>query len=163
MQDIEIRPYSDDTDKEQVIKLHAITVASDKIGWTQHPQCHLDLHDIPGNYKAWLVAIQGSLIIGMGGLEHKSNIRVELRRMQIHPDYQGQGIGTKLLNKLIEVAINMDYEIMTLDTPESNPVSQHMYQKAGFIETHRADDTIIIDDFNQTTHDVYMKKELRKN
>jgi ribosomal protein S18 acetylase RimI-like enzyme len=163
MQNIEIRPYNDDTDKEQAINLHAITVANDKIGWTQHPRCHLDLHDIPNNYKAWLVAVQNNIIIGMGGLEHKSKKHVELRRMQIHPDYQGQGIDTKLLNKLVELAINMEYELLTLDTPASNPISQHMYKKAGFMETHRADDTITIGDFSQTTHDVYMKKELHQN
>ena len=52
--------------------------------------------------------------------------------MFVHTEYQGQGIGSKLVSLLIEWAIELGYKRMILETGELLAESCAVYRKMGF-------------------------------
>ncbi len=61
----------------------------------------------------WLVAVdeaQGDRVVGCGSLVPLTEKLVEIRSLAIHEEYQGQGIGAQLVNQLIALAREREYE-----------------------------------------------------
>jgi ribosomal-protein-alanine N-acetyltransferase len=56
---------------------------------------------------------------------------VHLVNIAVRPDFQESGIGTLLLNHLIDVACRTDKTIITLEVRESNTIAQAFYR--GFL------------------------------
>jgi ribosomal protein S18 acetylase RimI-like enzyme len=52
---------------------------------------------------------------------------------------RGQGVGTKLLNGVIEFAREHGYQTVRLDVVDTNPRARQLYERVGFVatETHR--------------------------
>lgn len=55
-----------------------------------------------------------------------------LNRVAVHPNYQGCGIGTRLLAEVIEFFRAEKVEVITLNTQKDNTVSQRLYRHFGF-------------------------------
>jgi L-amino acid N-acyltransferase len=55
----------------------------------------------------------------------------------VHGNFQGQGIGSKLLSALIERALNDGYHTMIAGIDSSNQKSLELHKKLGFEETGR--------------------------
>jgi len=55
-----------------------------------------------------------------------------LSRVAVHPDYQGRGIGTRLLAEAIEFFRTGKVKVVTLNTQKDNAVSQRLYRHFGF-------------------------------
>jgi len=58
---------------------------------------------------------------------------VYISEVTVHSSYSGRGIGTALLNKIIEQAAEMDVSALVIDRHEENLASAGMMKKAGFI------------------------------
>lgn len=58
----------------------------------------------------------------------------ELKRMYVQPAHQHKGIGKKLLEKAIELAIQCKYEFIRLDTLNHMTPAINLYKKYGFYE-----------------------------
>jgi amino-acid N-acetyltransferase len=62
----------------------------------------------------WLVAVDhtpdGERVAGCGSLVALTDALVEIRSLAIHEDYQGQGIGGKLVLALVEMAREREYK-----------------------------------------------------
>jgi ribosomal-protein-alanine N-acetyltransferase len=58
--------------------------------------------------------------------------RGHLNRVAVHPDYQGRGIGTRLLAEAIEFFRTEKVKAVTLNTQKDNVVSQRLYRRFGF-------------------------------
>lgn len=58
----------------------------------------------------------------------------ELKRMYLRKQLQGRGIGSVMLQKAIDVATELGYEKMRLDTLPTMQSAISLYQKAGFYE-----------------------------
>lgn len=56
-------------------------------------------------------------------------------QIAIHPDYQHQSLGTRLLNEVIKDAKAKKTRTLTLEVRESNSKAIKFYQKHGFIIT----------------------------
>ena len=56
----------------------------------------------------------------------------ELKRVFVRDEFQGKGIGTRLVLELIEWAKELGYGKMILETGELLQESCHVYRKAGF-------------------------------
>lgn len=55
-----------------------------------------------------------------------------LSRVTVHPDYQGHGIGARLLAEAIEFFRTEKVKVITLNTQKDNVVSQRLYRHFGF-------------------------------
>lgn len=58
--------------------------------------------------------------------------RGHLNRIAVHPDYQGHGIGARLLAEAIEFFRTEKVKVITLNTQKDNAVSQRLYRHFGF-------------------------------
>ncbi|MFK7926028.1 MAG: GNAT family N-acetyltransferase [Bacteroidia bacterium] len=61
----------------------------------------------------------------------------EMKRMFVLPDYQGQGIGFRLVERLLLEAQNAGYQIMRLDTHPTMHRAAKLYQSMGFYPISR--------------------------
>lgn len=52
----------------------------------------------------------------------------------VRPDWRGHGIGTKLLERLFEVASEHDKPVVRLDVVDTNPAAHRLYERMGFVQ-----------------------------
>ena len=57
--------------------------------------------------------------------------------MAVHPDHQGQGIGTALIKTALNYLICQGMEYVRIETLEQNAVGQKLYPRLGFEEIAR--------------------------
>lgn len=65
---------------------------------------------------------------------------VELKRMFVLPEFQGNGYGRLLLEHAVKCAREQEYQKICLDTRKQFSVAQHLYRSEGFQETERYND-----------------------
>jgi putative acetyltransferase len=91
--------------------------------------------------------------IGCSAIRRIDDMSCELKRMWVQQNYQGKGIGEELLKKCIELAKQLNYKTIRLDTLSRLQPAIQLYKKYGFEETSSY--------YNNPNPDVvYMKKEL---
>lgn len=107
-----------------------------------------DLRDIQNVYLhnngEFLVGECEGCLIAMGAFRKSENGLAEIKRMRVHPDFQGRGYGRLILEKLEAAAKALGYTGFHLETSELQIAAQKLYRKNGFIETGRT----VIDGFN---------------
>ena len=87
--------------------------------------------ELSDDHAFYLVALLGDDVIGYCGYweivgeGHITNVAV-------HPDYQGQGLGSQLLRRLIEYAVQAGIDSFTLEVREDNVPAIKLYEKYGF-------------------------------
>ena len=79
-----------------------------------------------------IVVYKDNRAIGGCAIRRYNDENVELKRVFIHTEYQGQGIGSKLVSLLIEWAMELGYKRMILETGEILVESCAVYSKLGF-------------------------------
>ncbi len=133
-----IRRYQAEDNKE-VKDLHYAGLA--QLGAEKDPYHDNDLDDIEGIYinnrGDFIIGTVKKEIIAIGALQKVSADLGEIKRIRIRRDYQGQGHGLKILTKLIGQARELGYAELCLDTLVSNIPAQRLFEKSGFVETHR--------------------------
>ena len=72
--------------------------------------------------------------IGCVGIRKIDNNIAELKRMFVKPAYQKRGIGKTLLEKAIELAMALNYEMIRLDTLNYMSAAIKLYKQYGFYE-----------------------------
>ncbi|AIS51734.1 putative ribosomal-protein-alanine acetyltransferase RimI [Thermoanaerobacter kivui] len=119
-----IRPM----EKEDVDEVLEIERLSFSIPWSKEAF----ISEVTKNSCArYIVAEVDNKIVGYGGFwvvvdeGHITNIAV-------HPQYRSKGIGSKIMEGLIDIAKKNGISAMTLEVRESNIVAQHLYAKFGF-------------------------------
>ena len=70
--------------------------------------------------------------VGGGAIRRYDDENIELKRVFVHNEYQGQGIGSTLVSLLIEWAAELGYRRMILETGELLAESCAVYRKLGF-------------------------------
>jgi GNAT superfamily N-acetyltransferase len=73
-------------------------------------------------------------IAGMGGLKRINTQIAEIKRMYVKPDFRGNDLGNKIINKLIETAKEFGYSKLRLDTGPISTIAHKVYKSAGFYE-----------------------------
>lgn len=81
-----------------------------------------------------LVAIEGDAVLGMVAYHRYSEIRCEMKRLYVKPDFRGSHLGDILVKKIIERAKLSGYKEMVLDTLIPMKAAIHLYRKYGFEE-----------------------------
>lgn len=95
-----------------------------------------DFRKIPDRYLAvggeFLVGVVDDAPVAMGGFRPKSDESVEIRRMRVHPDFQGRGYGTRMLRELESRAINQGYRTFRLYTNSKLLAARELYPQEGY-------------------------------
>lgn len=79
-----------------------------------------------------IVVFEDNKAIGGGAIRRYDDENVELKRVFVHTEYQGRGIGSRLVSSLIEWAMELGYRRMILETGELLAESCAVYRKLGF-------------------------------
>lgn len=91
--------------------------------------------ELPNNEdQIFLIAKTKERVVGFIGIHRMGGLRKHIGEVGItvHPDYQGMGIGTKLLKTAIELAKKKDFERLEADTLVNNKPMIRIAEKAGF-------------------------------
>lgn len=106
---------------------------------------HADIADVEQHYMKngcfWCLfekeVLIGTVAVRIIDVENKV---VELKRMYVLPEYQGQGYGKMLLRHAIDYAKEQQYYKICLDTRNQFSAAQHLYRSNGFREMERYND-----------------------
>jgi GNAT superfamily N-acetyltransferase len=94
---------------------------------------------LPGKYGPprgrLLLATVGGRPAGCVALREVSADACEMKRMFVHPELQGKGIGRALGEEVIRAAREIGYRSMLLDTSARQAEAQTLYRRLGFRET----------------------------
>ncbi|HEY8525961.1 MAG TPA: ribosomal protein S18-alanine N-acetyltransferase [Acidimicrobiales bacterium] len=82
--------------------------------------------------RVYLVARVGGTIVGYAGLFHGVD-ESHITTIVVDPDWQRQGIATRLLLALARAAIHRGSQSLTLEVRVSNSGAQALYQRFGFV------------------------------
>lgn len=82
------------------------------------------------------------------------NKRVYLEAFRVEKQYQGQGLGQKLINDCIDYLSKIGYTEFTIGVEEDNDLAKHIYFKLGFTE---AIDKGYGNEFDPSEYILYLK------
>ena len=103
-----------------------------------------DIDDIDASYGSdnFFIAICDGRLVGTGGLSAESSSVVRIVRMWIQKDLRRSGIGTRIMQHLLNQARLKKYSRVVLETTSTWSDTISFYQKHGFeIEEYRDGDT----------------------
>jgi GNAT superfamily N-acetyltransferase len=117
-----------------------------------------ELRTLPGVYtppkgRLLIASIQGKPA-GTAALRPLSTYACEAKRLYVCPQYRGNGVGSALLNRLLEEARGAGYQDMYADTLESMAPALQMYKQFGFSEVPPYSP-------NATPHAIFLRLSLR--
>ena len=144
---IEIRPIKPDEwkDAKQIVYRVGHVIFDDPrpleeaIADLESKQRLKDLEDIQKNYfengGAFLVIADDNRVVGIGAIRRMEDKVCELRRIWLLLEYQGQGLGYRLVTELLRIAREMGYERIRLETaPVHQKRASVLYKRLGFYE-----------------------------
>lgn len=79
-----------------------------------------------------IVVYEDNRAVGGGAIRRYDGETVELKRVFVRSEYQGKGIGSRLVSLLMEWAAELGYSRMILETGELLAESCAVYKKLGF-------------------------------
>ncbi|HZZ71043.1 MAG TPA: GNAT family N-acetyltransferase [Pirellulales bacterium] len=88
-------------------------------------------------YGDFLVGLLHGRMVVMGALRKTGSGRCEIRRVRVHPDFQRQGLGRKIINRLEGHARQLGYHTVHLQTQEIQHAAREFYRRLGYRETRR--------------------------
>lgn len=89
-------------------------------------------HELTQNKNArYIVARDGERIVAYAGLWLMVD-EAHITTFAVHPDARRRRIGERLLQRLFEIAYEIDAEWLTLEVRASNLAAQKLYEKYGF-------------------------------
>lgn len=96
-----------------------------------------DLSDLDNYYfnnNGWFGVIRdkGKAVIGSYGLIKIDDHTCELRKMYLYPEYQGKGLGKKMMDHAVHKAAQLGYRKITLETNRVLNKAIGLYTKYGF-------------------------------
>ncbi|MCL4870268.1 MAG: GNAT family N-acetyltransferase [Anaerolineae bacterium] len=84
----------------------------------------------------YLLAEQSGELAGQGQLHRWPDGRGEIANVQVAAAWQNQGLGTVILNRLIQQASQWHCPTIEIAVADSNPRAQALYQRLGFHTAH---------------------------
>ena len=100
-----------------------------------------------------LIAYDGAKAVGCVALRKWDSDTSELKRMFVQQEYQGHKIGQRLLQQILDIAQELNYKRVRLDTLSSMKPALTLYRLYGFYE-------ISAYRFNPIEETIYMEKIL---
>ena len=95
-----------------------------------------DLHRIEAEYLApggeFYVGLIGARIMAVGALKRLSSRRGEIKRMRVHPELQGRGLGVRMLRALEECATTRGIASLVLETTAGQTAARSLCTGRGY-------------------------------
>lgn len=139
------------SDAEQVWTVHELALRASPLEFVEDAPADEDIAAISDHYLdpggEFLVGNADGMIVAIGGFLITEDSKAEIRRMRVHPDYQRQGYGARILEKLEERARKREVTQIVLETNEHLKAAQNLYEKHAYEETHRREHPVAGDDF----------------
>jgi putative acetyltransferase len=116
------------------------TIAHYETAWPLPDVLNFQQHYVE-NGGGFLVLVDGERIIGTGALHFLQDGVGEIKRLWLLPEYQGQGLGYRIMLALIAAAREKGYHTLRLETaPAYQSRAFAFYQQMGFREIPRYGD-----------------------
>lgn len=107
---------------------------------------HHELHDVDelqtyyfDSQGLFLVAMDEGRVVGTGAVERVDGETAELKRFWLLEEYQGKGIGYRMLQELLTFARATGYTRMRLVADRKSERAIRFYERAGFQPSECAD------------------------
>jgi DNA-binding MarR family transcriptional regulator len=94
----------------------------------------------PDDAGTFLVATSAGRPVAYGGVRPLSAETGEIKRMWVHDDWRGAGLGSRMLRELEELARRLGHTRVVLDTNRTLDEAVAMYARAGYAEIERYND-----------------------
>lgn len=134
MEKIQLRQYRP-SDQDIVWKLH-VEGLKQTGSFLNDMSYNQDLLHIKETYLdnkgEFFMATLDDQVVGIGALKRIDDTTAEIKRMRVDIKHQRQGIGSMILEKLIEKAHELGYKKIILDTSENQKAAIMLYEKRGF-------------------------------
>jgi DNA-binding MarR family transcriptional regulator/GNAT superfamily N-acetyltransferase len=91
-------------------------------------------------HGGFLVARNDEEVIGCGGVQRVDEATAEIKRMWIHQDWRGDGLGTRLLVALEAMAAKRGHRRVVLDTNRALTEAIRLYGRCGYDAIPRYND-----------------------
>jgi len=88
----------------------------------------------------FVLAVSDGVPVACGGLHTIGDGVGELKRMWVHDDWRGVGLGSRLLRHLEDQARGLGHTLVRLDTNGALTEAIGMYERAGYQPVHRYND-----------------------
>jgi DNA-binding MarR family transcriptional regulator len=88
----------------------------------------------------FVLAVSDGVAVACGGLLTLADGVGELKRMWVHDDWRGAGLGSRLLSHLEDQARALGHGIVRLDTNGALSEAISMYERAGYVRVGRYND-----------------------
>ena len=94
------------------------------------PTAHPDEMSAPGG--GFVLLCDGGRAVAGGGVKRFGDGVAEIKRMYVVPEARGRGLARMLLLALEELARDLGYGVVRLDTGAKQPAAQALYESAGY-------------------------------
>ena len=138
MTGISLRPVTP-ADSEFCFQLHKAAMGSYITAiWGWDEQVQRDFHTRAFNPGRWQIITADGADIGMLDVEYRPS-EIYLARIELHPEHQGRGAGTRLISALIDQATQRGQGLV-LDVLTINRRAYDLYRRLGMNEetSHRS-------------------------
>ena len=138
MTSVALRPATP-ADSEFCYQLHKAAMGGYVTAiWGWDEQVQRGFHARAFNVDRWQIITVGGSDAGMLDVEYRPG-EIYLSRIEIHPSYQGRGIGTRLVSALAAEARQKSHDLV-LEVLAVNHRAQALYQRLGLTEVARHGD-----------------------
>ena len=100
---------------------------------TPWPRQTFEFEILYNELAEYLVALDGRKVVGYGGMWMVLN-EAHITNLAVHPQYRGIGIGRMLMLSLMQRAVSLDADRMTLEVRPSNGPARDLYHSLVFME-----------------------------
>lgn len=93
-------------------------------------------YELRNPLSTWLVAMEGERVVGYVGSQTVLG-ETDMMNLAVDPDFRKQGIGERLVAKLIDLLRVKQAYCLTLEVRTSNTPAISLYEKLGFSQVGR--------------------------
>lgn len=110
----------------------------ERYGDIEGHDAHAEVYDgtahtfLAENRGAFVALLDGDTVIATGGIRRLDDATAEFKKIWSHPQRRGQGLASRMLEKLEAISRDLGYEKVYLMTGPRQPEADRLYQRCGY-------------------------------